>query len=257
MNIAICCPSYKRPRVETLDIYPHTRVYIAENEYESYVEANPGGSDIVTMPDEVQGNISRVRNYILDAEFEQGADGVLLIDDDMKGIYRFDPVEAERGVFGYQKNLLSEEHLIEFVNEAFELCAEWGYKFWGVNCLTDSMAYRHYSPFSTTAFIGAPFHAHLRNPIRYDERLPLEEDYDITLQHMNVYRGALRFNAYNYDCKQSKQTGGCANYRNIAREKEQFELLQKKWGSRIVKQDNASIKNFDYNPIIHIPIKGI
>lgn len=257
MKITICSPSYRRPRVETLDIYPHTRIYVAESEYEDYKKANPEGSDIVTVPDEVQGNLCRVRNYILDTEFEAGTDGVLMIDDDMKGIYRFNAVEAKYGLFGYKKSLLDEEKLFKFVENGFELCDEWGFKFWGVNVLKDNRAYRHYNPFSTTSYIGGPFQAHLNNPLRYDERLPLKDDYDITLQHLNKYRGVLRFNAYHYDCKQSKQAGGCANMRNIAREKQQFEALQRKWGNGIVKQDKQSLKSFDYNPIVKVPIKGI
>ena len=86
----------------------------------------------------------------------------------------------------------------------------------------------------------------------------------MTLQNCNKYRGCLRVNSYFYDCKQSKQAGGCATYRNYQREIEQLELLQKKWGKAIVKIDNVlnqnakkEKKNIDYNPIIHIPIKGV
>ena len=52
--------------------------------------------------------------------------------------------------------------------------------------------------------------------------------------------------------KQSENVGGCATYRNMLREKEQFELLQKKWGSSIVKYDGSKMKRakkqkmFDY-----------
>jgi hypothetical protein len=51
--------------------------------------------------------------------------------------------------------------------------------------------------------------------------------------------------------------------RNRQREREQFELLQKKWGNNIVKEDASNkgrskkVKKFDYNPIIKVPIKGI
>ena len=51
--------------------------------------------------------------------------------------------------------------------------------------------------------------------------------------------------------------------RNRKREQEQFELLQKKWGSNIVREDKSNkgqtkkVKVFDYNPIIKVPIKGI
>jgi hypothetical protein len=67
-----------------------------------------------------------------------------------------------------------------------------------------------------------------------------------------------------YNCKQSKQSGGCATYRNYEKEKQQLEMLKKKWGKKIVKIDKTEnsnqkkkAKEFDYNPIIKIPIKGI
>ena len=60
------------------------------------------------------------------------------------------------------------------------------------------------------------------------------------------------------------QTGGCATYRSLEREKEQLELLQRKWGSRIVQIDTGEayhmarkIKKFDLNPIIKIPVRGV
>lgn len=257
MAVTICCPSYRRPKVETLEAYPHTRVYVAEGELQEYLEANPEGSDIVAVPNEVQGNLCRVRNYILDTEFENGADGVLIIDDDMQAICRHESVEAEHGRFGYARHVLDEAELHQFVAEGMALCEEWGYKFWGVNCVLDPKAYNQYSPFSTTKYIGGPFQAHLPNEIRYDEALPLKEDYDITLQHLRENGGVLRFNAYYYVCKQAEQEGGCASYRNVKREKEQFELLQRKWGSKIIRQDCGSKRGYDFNPIMKTPIKGI
>ena len=84
------------------------------------------------------------------------------------------------------------------------------------------------------------------------------------IQNCDKYRGVLRLNKYHYVCRQSEQKCGCAMYRNMEREKEQFELLRKKWGSNIVRLDTSnkgrSKKNrkyIDYNPIIKIPIKGI
>lgn len=94
--------------------------------------------------------------------------------------------------------------------------------------------------------------------------MPLKEDYDMTLQQCNKYRGCLRLNFGFYNCKQSKQAGGCATYRNYEKESEQLNLLQKKWGKKIVKIDKTKNNNqkkeskiLDYNPIIKIPIKGI
>ena len=88
--------------------------------------------------------------------------------------------------------------------------------------------------------------------------------YNINKELIKRDRGILRFNMYHYNCKQSKQAGGCATYRNYERETQQLKLLQKKWGSSIVKMDTSVTGKakkkkvrIDYNPIIHIPIKGI
>ena len=120
------------------------------------------------------------------------------------------------------------------------------------------MSYNHSRPFSTTGIILGPFSCHLRgSECRYDERIPLKEDYDIALQHLNKYRKILRFNKYHYECKQSVQAGGCAVIRNYQTEKAQFDLLRRKWGKDIVREDKGSKKEFDYNPIIKVPICGI
>lgn len=261
MKISVNCPSYKRPKVETLDYIPYCKVWVAEREYEDYLKANPGfEKNIIKVPNEVQGNLCRIRNYILDKELEEN-DVCLIIDDDMQAICRYEP----SGVYGYEKVVVSADELLVMLEKYSLLCEEFGFKYWGVNCNADALSYRQTTPFSTVSYIGGPFQVFLKgNELRYDERLPLKEDYDMTLQNCNKYRGCLRVNKYHYFCKQSKQAGGCATYRNYEREMEQLNLLQKKWGKGIVKIDktpNSNIKkekvNIDYNPIIRIPIKGV
>jgi sensor c-di-GMP phosphodiesterase-like protein len=135
-----------------------------------------------------------------------------------------------------------------------------------VNVSDDKQSYRENAPFSTVSYIGGPFQVFLKgNEIYYDERLPLKEDYDMTLQQLNKYRVVLRANKFFYSVKQSEQAGGCATYRNLEREKKQLEMLQKKWGKKIVRIDNNNRSHnlkkektkIDYNPIIKPPIKGI
>lgn len=252
MKIVIACPSYKRPKVETLDYIPYCRVYVAPEEYSAYKLANPDG-DIVKCAEGVQWNLCRVRNYILDEEFKNWADVVLIIDDDLKKIGKF----IDGGEY-----ILTADDFLPFL-EKYSIMARdlWVY-FWWINVNSDKKCYREYSPFSMVAYIWWPFQCFLKDGgLRYDENLPLKEDYDMTLQQCNKYRRVLRVNAYHYFCKQSEQSGGCATYRNIEREIQQFEALQKKWGNKIVKRDTlAGKKNRkyeDYNPVIHIPIKWI
>jgi len=261
MKISICCPSYKRPKVETLKYIPFCKIYVDASEYENYKKENSKEANIIKCPDGVQGNLCRVRNYILKKEFEDGADGVCIIDDDMSGLYLW----TEGNVKHSKKKIkIKKENIMPFLEKYFLLCKELGFKFGGANCNQDALSYREYTPFSFVSYIGGPFQCFLKgNECFYDENLPLKEDYDMTLQQCNRYRGCLRLNFLTYKVKQSEQAGGCATYRNMDKEKEQFELLRKKWGSAIVKEDKSNkgktqkIKSFDYNPIIKIPIKGV
>ena len=262
MRISVNAPSYRRPDcVKTLDYLPFTRIWVDGGEYEDYKRNYPT-SDIVRCEDGVQGNLCRVRNHILDREFARGMDVVVIIDDDLWRISRFD-YDREIG-YGYNETEVKADEFMTFVEKYSIMAEELGAKFWGVNCNKDMMAYRHCSPFSTRAYIGGPFQAFLKgNRCRYDESLPLKEDYDMTLQQMNLERVVLRVNAYHYTCRQSTMRGGCAAYRNRYKEREQLYALQRKWGSKIVRIDTSNkgltdkAKRLDYNPIIRIPIGGI
>lgn len=255
-NLVFCIPSYKRPeRIKTLELFPSAKIFVCESEIEDYQKSNQNG-DFEVVPDSVQGNLCRVRNYILDLYKDSG---VVILDDDISGIFRM-------VVNGYIKSWKEvEKDKLEGLFCSFaDLCEEWGFSYFGLQCNSDSMVSRNITPFSSVSYIGGPVQGFLpSNKCRYDESLPLKEDYDMTLQQCNKERGCLRFNMYCYHAKQSEQKGGCASYRTIKSEEEQLERLQKKWGSRIVKIDRSNKgrsnkkKIIDYNPIIHIPIKGV
>lgn len=262
MNIVVCCPSYRRPaNLDTPNYLPFIRVYVDGSEIDAYRQNNPN-VDIVRCADGVQGNLCRVRNHILDKEFENGADVVLIVDDDLKEVARWE----KGGNIKPKRIIVKAETFPQFVYKHSLMARDIGAYLWGINVNFDKAVYREYSPFSTNAYIGGPFQAHMRgSEIRYDEALPLKEDYDITLQHLNKYRIALRSNAYHYICKQAENPGVCATYRNMDRERQQFEALQRKWGEEIVQRDkkkmahmgDAKAKGFDFNPIIKVPIKGV
>lgn len=264
MKISINIPSYRRAgNVKTLEYIPFAKVWVDEGEYDAYKKGNPD-AEIVSCPKGIQGHgVPRVRNYIMDKEFESGADVVAILDDDFTCLERYDIEEGT--TFGYNRTRLVTDDILPFLEKYSLMAKELGAKFWGVNCNSDGMAYRHYTPFSTVSYIGGPFQVFLKgNRCRYDENIPLKEDYDMTLQQLNLERVVLRVNAYHYICKQSTNAGGCAALRNREEEERENMMLQKKWGSKIVKFDftnkGKSKKERvwkDYNPIIKPPIKGI
>ena len=247
--------------MKTLSYLPFCRVWVDCGEYDEYKRNYPE-ADIISCPEGVQGNVSRVRNYILDEEFKRGMDVVLIIDDDFTCLRRFDYVASEN--WGYEPHIITADEFLTVIEKYSIIAKDFGAKLWGVNCNCDPMAYRHNTPFSTRSVVLGPFGCFLKgNRCRYDEALPLKEDYDMSIQQLNMERVVLRVNAYHYLCKQSEQKGGCATYRNRQREEEQLEALRRKWGGQIVKIDTSNKgqttkeKRLDYNPIIRIPIKGV
>ena len=234
MKISVNAPSYRRPDdVKTLDYLPFVRVWVDCREYDAYKASYPD-ADIVSCPEGVQGNVSRIRNYILRKEFERGMDVVCIVDDDLTCIRRFDYDNLDG--WGYDPHAISADEFMPFVEKYSILAEDLGAKLWGVNCNCDPMAYRHNTPFSTRSIVLGPFGCFLKgNRCWYDESLPLKEDYDMSLQQINMERVILRVNAYHYICKQSEQKGGCAAYRNRQKESEQFDLLRKKWGGQLLR----------------------
>lgn len=262
MRLSVNTPSYKRAdKVSTLDYLPYCRVWVDEEEAEEYRKNYPK-ADIVACPKGVQGNVARVRNYILDTEFARGVDVVCMVDDDMQKLERFVPSKVNR--FGYEREKIEADELLVLIEKYSIMAMDMGAYQWGVMCNHDRMSYRHCTPFSTLSFVGGPFSCFLKDGgLRYDEKLPLKEDYDMVLQQLNKYRVVLRVNYIHYWCKQSENKGGCAVMRNREKEEQQFRAFQRKWGSKIVKRDETNkghskrTKQADYNPIIKVPIKGV
>jgi hypothetical protein len=260
MKITICTPSYKKPEyVSVLRYVPETLIFVCETEIEDYKKINPEANFKVCKKG-IQGNIARIRNHILETGFGEGADAVCMMDDDIQYL-------------GYHQNRkrekMSPDYFKAWLLKNTYMAREWGCYLWGVNLNQDKQSYREYTPFSLTSIILAPFCVHLKSPIRYDERFTLKDDYDFSLQHLNTYRRNLRLNKYFYVSNMagsgSGQTGGTSTYRNLKRERDQVALLKKKWGESIVKLDSGKSRshstkkkvNFDINPIISEPIRGV
>jgi len=226
VDFIILSPSYKRANICKTHKYIKNVFYVvAENEKDDYLKVHP---NVISIPNKVQGNVSRVRNYILDNYNEKN---IIMLDDDFNSIGCFE---------GNKLKKLDEQGVYDMIQRGFVMANDLGVKLWGINIISDKGSYREYTPFNTNAMILGPFNGHLKHSVRYDERMPLKEDYDLSLQMLNKYRKTLRLNMYHYNSEQNTIKGGCAVYRSTETEKEQFDLLVSKWGSKIVKRDNRS-----------------
>lgn len=242
-DFKIVIPSYKRPE-RVLAAEWCTEAYIAIHEGEKAAYAATYGEDrLIVMPTDVQGNIARVRNWILD----HVGGNIVMMDDDVRYLSRTENREC---------NPLSQQEALEFFENGFIMCEDIGAYLWGMQVTPDRLLYCEYTPFSTQAPVLATVCCHrAATPLRYDERIPLKEDYDFYLQNLKRFRKVLRFNMYHYHPEHITNSGGggCIAYRTMDRERECADLLVKKWGSRIVHVD------FDrsLNPIIKSPLAGV
>lgn len=76
--------------------------------------------------------------------------------------------------------------------------------------------------------ITAPFTLTKPNPVRFDKKLKLKEDYDYTLQHIKN-GGCIRYHKYLFNFKRYGNTGGAVSYRTSALEQQSIEYLKNKW----------------------------
>ena len=270
VKIAVASPSYRRPKCATARYIPETRIYIDESDEDAYRDANKDCGEIVVCAPGIQGNLPRVRNYILDTEFGNGADVVVMMDDDVQYLGWFKP--GENG-FGYKVSRITHKEFYNFIVYGSQLCEDWGFGMWGVNYNHDHMLYQHFLPFSTLKSAVGQFMVFTKNELRFDENLPLKEDYDMNIQQQNKYRGILTINFAFVNGDFGKLQGGTSVRRNHKAEFEQFKLFKQKWGSDIVRGTNTKSgivkkdgvgkrkefqSQYDFShPIVRVPIDGV
>ena len=233
-------PSYKRAgKVKTRETIGGGILAVHEFEAQDYEEKE--GGEIFFIPDELKGNIAKVRNFILDYA---DADDVVMMDDDISEIGFHEELV---------QNKMSPEKIHQFLINGYEMAKELGVTLWGINLQSDPKFYREYSPFSLLAPILGTLSCHVSPKLRYDESLFLNEDYDYFLKTIRKSRKTLRFNKYYYIADHLKNSGGCGTYRLKDFEIEQGEVMQRRWGSKVFKFDI----NKSTNGAVNVPISGI
>ena len=230
-DIEIAIPSYKRAGdVSTLDLIPdQANVWVPASQVEEYELHYPGR--VVGIEDDLDGNIARKRNAILDLS---PADFVLMLDDDIRFVGRFEDGEHDK---------LDPQEFEWLILEGFRMAKEAGVRLWGINQNSDPMTYRTMTPFSFLATILGPFCGHLNPELRYDEKMSPKEDYDFWLWNIYHYRKTFRMNKYHYLAGHGAQSGGLAALRSMDREWSKARLMRKRWGKHFRAQGSKGGKS--------------
>lgn len=225
----VYCPSYKRSKIAISHKLFQKEMFtyvVREEEKDLYSHL---GVNLMTIPkDAGVKDISTTRNWILN---NKKTKYLVTVDDDMKSLYWI----KQRKYYE-----LNQFDIIKMIEVGFQLSEDCGAGLWGLNVLVDPMAYRQNMPISFSKVILGPFMGILDSDLKYDERLPLKEDYDFFLQQLNKHRKCVRLNMFSYQVDHQKLEGGCQTYRSLEREEEQNILLRQKWGSNIIKDNHLN-----------------
>lgn len=239
MNCQIYIPSYKRAGdITSHKIFPSAKIVVPESQLSDY--QTHYGEKVVSIPDEKDGNIAVKRNAILDMAAADGVEWLLMVDDDYQYVGK---------ITNQNPRWLNNDEIETLIAEGCQMADELQTGMWGLNVQIDPKFYREYSPFSLTTPILGPWQAVKVSELRYDEKISLKEDYDFWLQSIRKYRKTLRFQSYHYMVNHINKSGGVVSYRTKQREEEHNQMLQEKWGRRVVKYDIGK----SINPRVHIP----
>lgn len=258
MNIKYVSPSSNRADgITTLDYATKCKMYISKEDYPNYVKYNPQHKDkFIIVPDGVQNHgKSKCMNWMLENLWDDDTDAIVMMDDDWTCLRAHELNGKDRTI--------PEDEFYEIVERYTQLAKEFGVGLWSFNLNSDPMTYDCFKPFRLHAYLDGQFTCWCeRNEIRYDEELTIKEDVDFCLQNMKKYHKALRVDKYYPVCKGFTNDGGCNDFRSKDEEQRQFKMMQKKWGSSVIRPNkptavkNSRIRGYGGAIRLHVPLSG-
>ena len=228
MNYKVYIPSKGRAGLVTSHkLFINSTIVCPNSEIDDYKSHH---DNVIGVPDKVRG-ITATRNWILDNVKDEW---MIQVDDDARSFHKYENGDLIK--------FIEPERIGVFLDAMFCMTNEIQYKVWGLAMASDYKFYRPFAPFSTQGVVGANIIGIIKNPLRFDERLKVKEDYDYSMQHIYKYGGVLRTHKYGIDVVHLTNQGGCVAYRTKDIEIDCYNILVNKWGKNVVKRQEN--KNF-------------
>lgn len=245
MKINYLVPTWDRAEsITTLKYLDKARAIVAPEQYDDYVRHNPeiDPKRFIVAPDGVQGHgKSKCLNWMLDTQWE-GYDAIVHIDDDIVTYMRH--LKLDTGTRYIEYEPIGQEDFYEIAENACGMAYDWGCGMWGLSINVDPLSYAEFMPFRTLGYIDGGTVGYVRDDgIRYDEQLTVKEDVDFFLQQIQRYHKALRIEKYCIKKGSFTNEGGNQGFRTPELEQKQFQEMQRKWGSNVIRPNAAVAKN--------------
>lgn len=237
-------PTYRKENIKTADLFKELDylLFCDKKDYDRWSKKYK----CFLLPDGVQGNIARVRNYILNYARDEKIEKFAMCDDDISKVYKYDSSLKSRKK---EMNPVDYDYIIDLFSDVFyqkENCVGWS-----MNETDQPRDYKGEIECNNACFMSGTFSIYFTDRITFDfdERLSLKEDYDFTLQALTNGKVIYKFKGLFYRPERVttglKNFGGCSTYRTSEREMEQIKLMKEKWG------DLIKYKDGDINGVIN------
>lgn len=195
-------------------------IYIFPNPIEETEKYTHLGSDniyVVWLPTKW---ILQTRNQIL--EYFNEWDEIFFMDDDITWAFIWYNKNNK-----WVKQDLSINQIEQAITKWFKDIKEKGLKlFWFYPVQN---AFFMSKTIKVNQFIIASAFGMIKTDLKFDENLPLKEDYDFTIQNYIKYGWAIRYNYITFKAKHYTNAWWCQTERNDNREKISCDYLKQKW----------------------------
>lgn len=188
--------------------------YVAEGDGEAYRRS--GAAHVIES-----GALTRSRNQAMEDAFARDA-WCLQISDDL--------TSCHRAISKKEKVEISVwDAVTELKKEMEKVKAKLG----GAAPTKNEYFFNPAKPVKSSAFIVGDFLLIAPSKPRFDERMRLKEDYQLTLDHMICYGRVCRYDRLLMGFKHRDNPGGAVSYRTPELEQQAIQYLKKKYGSMI------------------------
>lgn len=220
-SLRVVIPSRKRVKVlraGALRLFPYATVTVAESEATAYAPLfKDGVANLVLHPDEVTG-VGPIHQWILD-NFDDEA--VFVVNDDT---FRLVVLTGYRNM-----NITSPGNAYAVVLNAANIAKDMGAPIFGFNQAWDVRKFRPQDPFGLNSWTSGTIGT-IGRDIRYDTSLLTRDDIDFCLTALLKKRFVFIDRRFSFVHRCYGLTGGNALHRSAARNQEEIDYLQRKWG---------------------------
>lgn len=228
----IVIPSHKRAtRVRTTSVVANAKICIPESQADDYRRANPD-CELVTHPDSVIG-LARKRDWII-RHFQN----VFMLDDDIDSMQR---VYTEPG----EKSQVDPLTAYELIQATADACRQAGAFLFSFAHVPAPVLYNPLNPIDLAGYHTGCAHGVLAGSrLWYSPEIAVNEDYWISCLNAFEHRLSWKDTRFYFQQKDTfVNPGGLAEFRNVAAEENDFNLLQRVFGADVVTLKKSSAKS--------------